>query len=196
VRCEAHDARGEVDGESGDVIAAAFDFAGVQSGPNVEPEVVCVADDLGRAAHALGGPGEEGQRAVAGRLDRLPAVGPDGGACGGEVTVEHARPRSVSRMRGAAGGVDEVGEEHGRQDAARGRSGLGASDELLEDVGDELHVERDEHGVAGDLAQARARDEIGELTHDLRRDERHVARVDDERRCLDQRKGFADVARE
>ena len=84
---EAHDAGGEVDGESGDVVAGAFDFAGVQSGANLEHEVACVADDLSRTAHAMGGPGEEGQRAVAGRLDRLAAVRLDDGACCGEVTV-------------------------------------------------------------------------------------------------------------
>ncbi len=39
---EAHDAGGEVDGESGDVVAGAFDFAGVQAGANVEPEVAGV----------------------------------------------------------------------------------------------------------------------------------------------------------
>ena len=56
----------------------ALDFAGVQAGADVEPEAAGVGDHLLCAAHALARPGEEGEHAVAGRLDRLPAVGRDG----------------------------------------------------------------------------------------------------------------------
>ena len=80
---EAHDAGGEVDGEPGDVVVAPFDLAGMQSSPQVESELAGVADDLRGAAHALRGPGEESQRAVTGRLDRLAAVRLDRSAGGG-----------------------------------------------------------------------------------------------------------------
>jgi hypothetical protein len=78
-----------VDGQSCYVIAGALDFAGMQTGADIEAEAVGVGDDLFRAAHALTRPGEEGEHAVAGRLDRLPAESRDGGPRVLEMAIEH-----------------------------------------------------------------------------------------------------------
>ena len=69
-----HDAGGEVNREAGDVLTAALDFTRLQSRTTLEPEALGPEDDLLGAAHPLTGTGEEGEQAVARRLDRLTAV--------------------------------------------------------------------------------------------------------------------------
>jgi hypothetical protein len=47
-------------GESGDLVGAAFDFAGVHARPQVKALFACLSDDAPRAAHVLGGPVKRG----------------------------------------------------------------------------------------------------------------------------------------
>ena len=102
-------------GDSRDVVAAAFDFACVQSTAEAEAEVARIVDDALCAPHALGRPGEGCEHAVTGRLDRLSAMGGDRCASVGQVPLERAGPFAIPGVGGAPGRVDEVGEQDGGQ---------------------------------------------------------------------------------
>ena len=85
---EAHDSRGEVDGQSCDVVGAAFDSPVRTPLGGVKTLVVCVGDHALRAAHALGWAGEQRQHAVTGRLDNQDR--------------ERGTPRAVRHLDGEA----------------------------------------------------------------------------------------------
>jgi len=145
---------GEMDGEPGDAIGAALDFAGVYPASYLEPKLAGVADHLLRTAHSLSRAGEEGQHAVPGGVDGLTAVRRDGRPGLIEVALDRFRPCSVTRLSGAARRVDEIGEQDGRQDAIRGRRGRPAGDELLDYVGEQADIEgEDKARIAWDLTE-------------------------------------------
>ena len=151
-----------------------------------------------RAAHALCRAGEQGQHAVAGRLDGLAAVRCDGGARRGEVTVEHARPGAISRSRGAPRGVDEVGEQHRRQDAVR-RAPAGGAPVTNSSMMSAMSSTSSAKTMAASPGTSRSCApgmRSANSRTDVRGNQLLVTRVDDERRCLDQRKRIGDVARQ
>jgi hypothetical protein len=129
--------RGEVDGQSGDVVGAALDFTGVHAAAQVKTSVVCVGDHAPRAAHALGWAGEQRQHPVTGRLDHQATVIADRGAALGQVAAERVSPRAISGAGGVLCRVDEIGEHHSRQDTIGDRCRRSAGDEFLNHIRDD-----------------------------------------------------------
>ena len=86
-RCDVH-------GDAGEIVRQALAFAGVDAGADADPEVVRAVPDGEPAAHGARRAVEDGEHAVAGRLDELAAMAGDVLAAGVEVIGEQARQRS------------------------------------------------------------------------------------------------------
>ncbi len=184
-----------MDGDPGDVGAGAFDLSSVDPGPDAEAIIAGAGDDLARAADRVGGAAEQGEDAVAGRLDHLAAVRLDGRSTRFEVTAQQLGPEPIAELCRSAAGLDDVGEQD-RGEHAVGRLGRRiAGDEPLDDVGDQLDVEREQkRRIAGDLVQAGPRHEVSELPDGVDGDHPEVTGMKDERRRLNERKDITDVA--
>src|SRR3954452_23009410 len=71
---KTRDARREGHSESGDVVAAALDLAGMQAGSQLQAHFVGFGAHPFCAAYALGRAGEQREDTVTSRLDRLTAM--------------------------------------------------------------------------------------------------------------------------
>src|SRR5262249_9813903 len=134
------DARPDVDGEPGDLVARELDLAGVEPGANVKTERVDAVAHRARAADRAGGAVERGENPVARGVD---LAAPEAAELAPEdrvVPLEEIPPAAIAQGRGLLGGADDVGEEDRGEDAVR----LGAvphpGQELLDLVEDRVGV--------------------------------------------------------
>jgi hypothetical protein len=99
-----------VDADAADVVAPELDLAGVDAGPDLDPAVPQPVAQAGGAADPPAGPVEQGQDAVAGRLDQPALELAD--LLPGEpvVQVQQLSPAPVADPPGELGGPDDVGQ--------------------------------------------------------------------------------------
>ena len=163
-RARADDVCADVDGESGDVVAADFYLTGVDTGTDVDVRDAERVTDSDCAFDRSPGTLERGEKTVAPGVDLTAPEAFDLGADVLIVAVEHVAPTSVAELRGAVRGTDDVGEQHG------GEHSVGAG--TASDTGQEL-FDLVEHrpGVAdpidvintGQLHVSRSVDVFGEI---------------------------------
>ena len=94
-------------------------LAGVETGPDLEPERPHGAPDRGRAADRTRRPVEGREEAVAGHVHLVPAEARELMPDAGVMRVEELAPAPVAELGGVRGRADDVGEEHRREDAVR-----------------------------------------------------------------------------
>src|SRR5215208_1916249 len=101
--------------DAADVVAPELDLAGVDPGPDLDPAVPQPVTEAGGAADPAAGPVEQGQDAVAGRLDQ-PALELADQLLGEPVVeVEQLAPAAVADPPGELGRPDDIGEQDGGQ---------------------------------------------------------------------------------
>ena len=110
------DARADVDGDSGNLVAEQLALARVQAGAELEPEVAGAVPDGERAPNRARRPVERGEEAVAGGVDLAAAEPLELATDGGVVTAQQLRPVAVAESLQPLGRADEVGEEDGGED--------------------------------------------------------------------------------
>src|SRR5215468_4224550 len=111
------DASGDVDGETGEIVAADFALSRVQARSHIDPDGLgCFGDGLG-AMNGARRAVEAGQKTIPGRLDLLTAKAAQFVADCSVVRVQKRAPPLVAFRRGSLGGRDDVGEEYGGQNA-------------------------------------------------------------------------------
>ena len=152
---------------------------------HVDAELAGAVPDRQRAADRARRAVERGQEAVAGRLDLATRKPLELTANHGVVRVEQIAPASVPELAHEVGGMDDVAEHDGRQDAI-GVDATHAREEFL-DLGDDRIAVADVRQmlVAGKLRVARARDVLGEIPSVTDEDGAVALPVDDQRRRLD-----------
>src|SRR5262245_23238004 len=95
-------ARGDVHTDPTEVVAANLNLAGVDGGPDLDPEAASRGAQRQGAPDRAGRRLEAGEDAVAGGLDELSAPPLDLGPCRLVVPVERASPLAVAHRRRAA----------------------------------------------------------------------------------------------
>ena len=109
------------------------------------------------------GPSKLSQEAVAQRLDLPAAEAPQRVAHAAPVALEHLAPALIAELGRGAGGVDDVREQHGREDAIGLGRVAGAGQELLHLVDQLLGALAPGQVVAaGQLDQLGVRQVLGE----------------------------------
>src|SRR5205085_5918149 len=103
--------------DAADVVAAAFDLARVHAGADADAEIVHRVADRHRALDRARRTVDRRQQAVAGVLDDSTAEARDLVAGEPVVAVEEAPPLAVADRGGLLGRPDDVGEEHGPEEA-------------------------------------------------------------------------------
>ena len=132
--------------QASDVPAPYLDLAGMQAGPDLEPEVRGDLHQGHRAADALGRRGEAGHHAVARVLDMDAVVAAQQALDVHVELVEHVAPLAIAGSGRVPSRIDDVGEEHrgqrpfGRVPAAARQEFLHLIDDALEFTGPGQHV--------------------------------------------------------
>ena len=109
------DALADVHRDPSHVVVLEFDFTTVETGADLESEGVDLVTDRARAANRPGGTVESGQHTVTGGVhDAAPTTG-DLPIHQCVMAGEEFAPDPVPQGGGVAGGVDDVGEQHGGQ---------------------------------------------------------------------------------
>src|SRR5215467_4112522 len=162
------DASGDVDGETGEIVAADFALSRVQARSHIDPEGLGgFGDGLG-AMNGARRAVEAGQKTIPGRLDLLTAEAAQFVADCSVVRVQKGAPPLVAFRRGSLGGRDDVGEEYGGQNAVD-LSRRSLPGEELGDLADHRLVVaiKEESIVAGYLDQASASNMSSEVACSL-----------------------------
>lgn len=116
---DAREARPEMDGNSTEPPVLEFALSRVHPGPDLEAEVDDVVVESTGEGDRDRGDLERREEAVSGRI-HFPATERDKpGAESGVVIPQQIGPRAVTELNQAGGRIDDVGEQHRRQDAAR-----------------------------------------------------------------------------
>jgi hypothetical protein len=171
------DARDDVHRQAAEILASHLALAGVHPGAHPQPQLGGLVHDGSRGANRPCRPGEDREGAVAERLDHAPVGGGDSGLDELVMPFEQFAPRGVAELRRAAGGIRDVGEHDGREDALGIGRPAAAGQELLDLPDDRVGVLRPHRVVcARELHQARALDPV--------RDEAAVRHRDDVGRAL------------
>jgi len=92
-------------------------FSGMQSRPNLDPERPHRLHSRLSAPHRSCRTVEGGEESVAGRLDLAAAIPCEGRTHRGVVTLDEVTPTSVSELGDLLRRLDDVGEEHGRENS-------------------------------------------------------------------------------
>src|SRR3954447_11336725 len=109
---EVADASPDVDGDATHVVAAYFAFAGVQAGPDLEPEWLYRVANRDRAPDRSLRPVERGEKAVARGAHLATAVAHQLGSDHRIVCVQQRTPVPVAHLRGSTRRIDDVREQH------------------------------------------------------------------------------------
>src|SRR5262249_43439617 len=135
-----HYTLGEVHRDPADVAAAEFDLASVDAGADADPEGACPISDrdggVDRPRRAV----EGGEEPVAGCFHLSASVAIELAPHHGVVRVEQIAPAMVTQGGRGARGVDDVGEQYGRQDAIGWPDRASSGYELLDFVEDRFAV--------------------------------------------------------
>ena len=113
---QGHHPRRRVDGHAADIAAHERDLARVDTDSDRESELLRRAGHRGRAPHGPRRPIEDRKEAVAGRLDLPPAIRVQVVTDAGVVESQQLLPGPIADLFERRGRVDDVGEEHGRED--------------------------------------------------------------------------------
>ena len=108
------------DGQAGDFPVVKLALAGVDACADLEAEFAHGFGDRLGASDRAGGAVEGREEAVAGGVALLAAEADQLSADKSVVTLEQIAPSTISELCRALGRADDVGEENGRQNAARG----------------------------------------------------------------------------
>src|SRR5262249_60849358 len=111
------DTSGDVNGETGEIVAADFALSRVQARSHIDPEGLGGFGDGPGAMDGARRAVEAGQKPIPGRLDLPPAEAAQFVADCSVVRVQKGAPPLVAFRRGSLGGRDDVGEEYGGQNA-------------------------------------------------------------------------------
>ena len=106
------DAGGDMDGNAADVVPHHLALAGVQADANADPRHLRGPEDRGRAADRAGRAVERREEAVPGRLHLAAVETAQGLAHRALVSLEQLAPAPITKIRGRARRIDDVGEEH------------------------------------------------------------------------------------
>src|SRR5262245_7729455 len=162
------DASGDVNRETGEIVAADLALSRVQARSHIDPEGLGgFGDGLG-AMNGARRAVEAGQKTIPGRLDLPTAEAAQFVADCSVVRVQKGAPPLVAFRRGSLGGRDDVGEEYGGQNAVD-LSRRSLPGEELGDLADHRLVvaTKEESIVAGYLDQASAINVSGEVACSL-----------------------------
>ena len=167
--CEGRDPCTDVDGDPPDIGIGQLDLARVQAGAHLQADGADGLADSRGASDRSGRSIEDGQEPVAGRLDLAAAVSVQLGPYGEVMRRKERSPTLVAELGSTAGGVDDVREEHGREDAIRVLPWSNTSHELL-DVGEQALLVACPRQVlvSRQLDVAGARDVLGEVAASAR----------------------------
>ena len=116
---ESGDARADVHGDPGEVVAANLALAGVQSGPHFQAEAARLHPDRLGTADRAGRPIEGGEKPVARGLHLAAERALDLAAHDNVVRVEQHAPAAIADLRRPLRRVDNVGEQHRLQHTFR-----------------------------------------------------------------------------
>src|SRR5262249_34011525 len=136
----AGDARADVDGDAPDVVAHAHALAGVHARAHLEAERADGISNGEPAADASRRAVEEGQEAVAGGRDLASAEVCNLTPHQRIVSYEQITPSPVAEAGCLLRRADDVGEQHGREDAIVLQRRVRAGDELLHGREDPIDV--------------------------------------------------------
>src|SRR5262249_43982075 len=137
---ERGDAGADVNRDAADLRSYDLALARVQSGPDVEPELPHPRADLAGGPDAAGRSVESRKKAVARGVDLAAAKARQLPADQAVMGVEPFSPAAVAQLGGAVGGIDDVGKQHGREDAIVLGIATRPGDELLDLVDDGVGV--------------------------------------------------------
>ena len=185
---------GDVDRDAADVVVTQLDLARVYARPHLEAQAPQHVADRHGTPDRAGGSVEPGEEAVARRVD-LTAVealelAPDLGV----VPAEQLLPSFVAELDRSLGGVDDVGKQHGGQNALYRRHRTNTGEELLDLVEHAVGVAREEQVVGAiELDELGPGDAIGEVATHLEPQHPVVPPVEHKRRDLDRGQHIADV---
>jgi hypothetical protein len=118
-RCHA---RADMDGNSGDVVAAAIAFAGVHSCAHIQAKLAVAIDRRDRAPDRAGGHVEGGEDSVARRVDLAATKTHERSADALIVRLEQVAPGIIADFGQDRGRIDDVGEHDGREYPLLGKS--------------------------------------------------------------------------
>src|SRR6478736_8537232 len=139
--------RGDVYGDAADVVVAQLDLARVHTRPHLETQSPQHVADRRGASDRAGGSVEPGEEAVARRVDLTAAEALELAPDVGIVPAEQLFPSPVAELDRSLRGVDDVGEQHGGQDALDRRQRPDTGEELLDLVEQGVGVAREEQVV-------------------------------------------------
>ena len=126
------DAGGDVDRDTGDVVASKLDLTGMDTAADLHAELAGRVADGARARDRARRTVERRDEAVAGRVDFSAAEAGQLATYGLVVSVQHIAPPVVAELMGSFGGRHDVGEEDGGQDSVGGRGARRTGDEFLD----------------------------------------------------------------
>lgn len=102
----------QMHGYAGHVVAAAFDFARVKAGPNLQPQLLECFPDCASALHGSCRAVEDSKDAVTSVLHQVSSISAKLALNDPVVAFEEFLPRVISEGGRALSGADDVSEEH------------------------------------------------------------------------------------
>src|SRR5581483_3118722 len=133
---ERRNPRADVHRDAADIVIHDLAFAGVKPGADIDAERPDLLGDRAGAAHAARGAIEGGQKSVAGGLHLVAAKAREVAADQGMMTVEKMTPALIAKLGRLFGRADDVGEEHGGENAIGHGGAARSRQEFLDGVGD------------------------------------------------------------
>src|SRR5882672_11402612 len=133
-------ARADVHRDASQLVPHDLALASVHAGANLDAEASYALGDRTARPHRARGTVERRQKAVARRVDLAATEAPQFRANRRVVRLNQIAPATVADLRGASRGVDDVGEEDGREQTVGLRDMTDAGHEFLDLVDDSIHV--------------------------------------------------------
>ena len=185
----ARDPGADADGEPAHLVADLLDLPRVQTCPDVDAERSNGLNDRTRAPDAPSRAVEAREEPVAGRVDLGAAVAREKATDDRVMPFEYVAPRSVSELGRSLGRTDDVGEQHGHEDAVELGLLVPSGRQKPVDLPDDtLLVSGPWEGVGTrDLDELGTGDAVGDESG-LRQGGDIVSPVDDERGDVDRRR--------
>ena len=188
------DPRGDMDGQSTEIVAPDLALAGVQSSSDFDAEAVSCLDDFGCASNAASRSVEAGQETVSGGLDLLSTESHELITHKPVMRIEQRSPASITELSCFACRVHDVSEEGGGEDALNLDPRAFPRDEL----GNGLKVldgwSREPTNIGAlNLEKRRPLDVVGQVSAELDSHYEIAAGVRNERWHLDEWKRLAHI---
>src|SRR2546430_6754593 len=192
---EGGDASCNVHGDPGRLLPRSADFACVEAGANFELERPDRIHDRPRTLHAACGPVERCEEAVAGDVLLDTPIAPEHGTHDCVMAFDQLPPGAVADGRRLLSRADDVGKEHGREDALElGLLLADATQERLDRIEELILVARPYRPiVARELHESRAANPLGEVAAGLETLDRIALAMQDKCRRLNRRQYRANV---